>query len=96
MYASQIVARDVQRDGRKVRLQLLRKPVAEAREPLGRSATKGAGYGWRTWIDDRAIGEGRQFPTDTGQIGVKEIERLIQKLELDKEILADQTDIIKP
>jgi hypothetical protein len=25
-----------------------------------------------------------------GEIGVKEIERLIQKLELDKEILADQ------
>jgi len=26
----------------------------------------------------------------TGNIGVKEIERLIQKLEIDKEILADQ------
>ena len=26
----------------------------------------------------------------SGQVGVKEIERLIQKLELDKEILADQ------
>jgi hypothetical protein len=26
----------------------------------------------------------------TGDIGVKEIERLIRKLELDKEILADQ------
>jgi hypothetical protein len=26
----------------------------------------------------------------SGQIGVKEIERLIQKLEIDKEILADQ------
>jgi hypothetical protein len=26
----------------------------------------------------------------TGAIGVKEIERLIQKLEIDKEILADQ------
>ena len=29
----------------------------------------------------------------TGNIGVKEIERLIKKLELDKEILADTTDI---
>ena len=29
----------------------------------------------------------------SGPIGVKEIERLIQKLELDKEILADQTDV---
>jgi hypothetical protein len=29
----------------------------------------------------------------TGQVGVKEIERLIQKLELDKEILADQDEI---
>jgi hypothetical protein len=29
----------------------------------------------------------------TGSIGVKEIERLIKKLELDKEILADTTDI---
>jgi hypothetical protein len=28
----------------------------------------------------------------TGNIGVKEIERLIKKLELDKEILADQDD----
>ncbi len=28
-------------------------------------------------------------------IGVKEIERLIQKLELDKEILADDTDLSK-
>lgn len=28
----------------------------------------------------------------TGQVGVKEIERLIQKLELDKEILADQDE----
>jgi hypothetical protein len=28
----------------------------------------------------------------TGNIGVKEIERLIQKLEIDKEILADQED----
>jgi hypothetical protein len=28
----------------------------------------------------------------SGQVGVKEIERLIQKLELDKEILADQSD----
>ena len=28
----------------------------------------------------------------TGNIGVKEIERLIKKLELDKEILADQED----
>lgn len=28
----------------------------------------------------------------SGQIGVKEIERLIKKLELDKEILADQDD----
>jgi hypothetical protein len=27
-----------------------------------------------------------------GQIGVKEIERLIKQLELDKEILADQDD----
>ncbi len=26
----------------------------------------------------------------TGNIGVKEIERLIQKLEIDKEVLADQ------
>jgi hypothetical protein len=29
----------------------------------------------------------------SGNIGVKEIERLIQKLEIDKEILADTTDI---
>ena len=28
----------------------------------------------------------------TGNVGVKEIERLIQKLEIDKEILADQDD----
>ncbi|MFG3594171.1 hypothetical protein [Bradyrhizobium sp. RDI18] len=28
----------------------------------------------------------------TGNIGVKEVERLIKKLELDKEILADQED----
>lgn len=28
----------------------------------------------------------------TGQVGVKEIERLIKKLEFDKEILADQDD----
>lgn len=28
----------------------------------------------------------------TGNVGVKEIERLIKKLELDKEILADQDD----
>ena len=28
----------------------------------------------------------------SGKIGVKEIERLIQKLEIDKEILADQDD----
>jgi hypothetical protein len=28
----------------------------------------------------------------TGNIGVKEIERLIKKLELDKEILVDQED----
>jgi hypothetical protein len=28
----------------------------------------------------------------SGNIGVKEIERLIKKLELDKEILADQDD----
>lgn len=28
----------------------------------------------------------------SGNIGVKEIERLIKKLELDKEILADQSD----
>jgi hypothetical protein len=28
-----------------------------------------------------------------GKIGVKEIERLIQKLQIDKEILADQDDI---
>jgi hypothetical protein len=28
----------------------------------------------------------------SGNIGVKEIERLIQKLEIDKEILADQDD----
>jgi hypothetical protein len=28
----------------------------------------------------------------TGKIGVKEIERLIQKLEIDKEILADQAE----
>jgi hypothetical protein len=27
-----------------------------------------------------------------GKIGVKEIERLIQKLEIDKEILADQAE----
>ena len=31
----------------------------------------------------------------SGTIGVKEIERLIQKLELDKEILADDTDLSK-
>jgi hypothetical protein len=29
----------------------------------------------------------------SGKIGVKEIERLIQHLQFDKEILADQTDI---
>jgi hypothetical protein len=29
----------------------------------------------------------------TGEIGVKEIDRLIKKLELDKEILADQGEI---
>jgi hypothetical protein len=29
----------------------------------------------------------------TGNIGVKEIERLIKKLELDKEILADQDEL---
>lgn len=28
----------------------------------------------------------------TGPVGVKEIERLIKKLEIDKEILADQDD----
>jgi hypothetical protein len=28
----------------------------------------------------------------SGKIGLKEIERLIQKLEIDKEILADQDD----
>lgn len=28
----------------------------------------------------------------SGQVGVKEIERLIQKLEIDKEIVADQPD----
>jgi hypothetical protein len=28
----------------------------------------------------------------TGRIGVKEVERLIQKLEIDKEILADQDE----
>ena len=28
----------------------------------------------------------------TGMVGVKEIERLIKKLELDKEILADQDE----
>ena len=28
----------------------------------------------------------------SGKVGVKEIERLIQKLEIDKEILADQED----
>jgi hypothetical protein len=31
----------------------------------------------------------------TGNIGVKEIARLIKKLELDKEILADQDDAIE-
>jgi hypothetical protein len=36
--------------------------------------------------------QGRQFPVIvTGQVGV-EIERLIKKLELDKEILAEQQD----
>jgi hypothetical protein len=29
----------------------------------------------------------------SGTIGVKEIDRLIQKLEFDKEILADETDV---
>ena len=29
---------------------------------------------------------------ESGKVGVKEIERLIKKLELDKEILADQDD----
>jgi hypothetical protein len=29
----------------------------------------------------------------SGAIGVKEIDRLIQKLQIDKEILADSTDI---
>ena len=28
----------------------------------------------------------------TGKVGAKEIERLIQKLEIDKELLADQAD----
>jgi hypothetical protein len=31
----------------------------------------------------------------SGAIGVKEIERLIQKLEIDKEILADQTESVE-
>ena len=36
-------------------------------------------------------GEGSSFRLIvTGNVGVKEIERLIKKLELDKEILADQ------
>jgi hypothetical protein len=35
-----------------------------------------------------------QFDTEhCADIGVKEIERLIKKLELDKEILADQEDV---
>jgi hypothetical protein len=33
------------------------------------------------------------FPSSvTGKVGAKEIERLIQKLEIDTEILADQAD----
>jgi hypothetical protein len=32
----------------------------------------------------------------SGNIGVKEIERLIQKLEIDKEILADQDEETAP
>jgi hypothetical protein len=32
-------------------------------------------------------------PIVSGNIGVKEIERLIQKLEIDKEILADQDEL---
>lgn len=32
----------------------------------------------------------------TGRIGVREIERLIKKLELDKEILAEQDDEAAP
>ena len=32
----------------------------------------------------------------SGPVGVKEIERLIQKLQLDKEILADQSKMTRP
>ncbi len=35
---------------------------------------------------------GRGLHFVSGQVGVKEIERLIKKLQLDKEILADQED----
>jgi hypothetical protein len=34
----------------------------------------------------------RSTRQSSGEVGVKEIERLIKKLELDKEILADQED----
>jgi hypothetical protein len=38
------------------------------------------------------LAKGRVIWLQSGKIGVKEIERLIQKLEIDKEILADQDD----
>jgi hypothetical protein len=70
---------------------------AEAQEeqnpPPAATRREGEGHGRRTRIDDRIASEGSQLPLDRcGKVGVKEIERLIQKLEIDKEILADQED----
>ena len=57
--------------------------------PLG----KGQSDGWRTRTRRWIAGKRCQLRLIvTGNIGVKEIERLIKKLELDKEILADQDD----
>lgn len=71
--------------------------------PIGRTSAKSAGCigalrkgcydGWRARVDDWPTGKRCQLPADvSGNICVKEIERLIRKLELDKEILADQDD----
>jgi hypothetical protein len=52
---------------------------------------RGAGHGRRTRIDHGASIEVRELPPDRPRARrVKEIERLIKKLEIDKEILADE------
>ena len=59
---------------------------------LGHSGRKQAGTGERELTTGLLAKEASFRLIVSGKIGVKEIERLIQKLEIDKEILADMND----